>query len=89
MSSEEEDEVVDAVEQERRWKVEAAITRTMKARIRVTHADLVGSVQQAWAALGRQDGIGVEFIESRIEYLRRREWFERLEDGSYQLIETE
>lgn len=42
--------------------------------------DLVASVQQSWVALWRQDSINVEFIESCIEYLRRREWFERLEE---------
>ncbi len=85
MAEEEEDEYVDPVEQERRWKVEAAATRTMKARpnVPVPPAELLAAVRAAWQALGRPDSITDEFVVSRINWLVSNEWFERLPDGSF------
>lgn len=85
---EEEEEFVDPVEQERRWKVEAAVTRTMKARpgVAVAPAELLAAVRAAWQALGRQDAITDEFVVQRINWLVSNEWFERLPDGSFRFV---
>ena len=66
--------VPDSVEEDRRYMIDAAIVRVMKARHTATHNDLIGEVTHQ---LNNRFIPNTVMIKKRIEYLIEREFIER------------
>ena len=83
---EEEDEV-DPATQQIRWKIEAIVIKIMKQAQTVTHPQLVGATLQQWQGLGRPEPMNAAFVEERLTWLVKREWFSVSGDGVYTLLD--
>jgi hypothetical protein len=83
--SDEEPEVEPALQQVR-WKIEAIIIRAMKAAQAMDHNQLVQHTMQQWQSLNRPENMSVGFIEERLAYLVKREWFSDI-NGSVNMLD--
>jgi hypothetical protein len=84
--SDEEPEVDPALQQVF-WKIEAFIIKAMKASGSLKHQQIVDHALQQWAMLGRPENVNVKFVEERLAYLVKREWFAVSTDGTYTLLD--
>jgi hypothetical protein len=80
---EEEEDEVDAATQQMRWKIEAFVIKAMKQAQTMTHQQLVAVALQQWQALGRPEPMSAAFVEDRLKWLVKREWFSVSGDGVY------
>jgi hypothetical protein len=85
MESDEEEEVDPALQQVR-WKIEAFIIKAMKAANSMTHQQIVNHALEQWRLLGRAEPMTAQFVEERLAYLVKREWFSNV-NGVYTLLD--
>ena len=77
---------VEPAEQQVRWKIEALLIRAMKSSTTMQYEALVASALAGWQALGRPEPMSRQFVEERIAFLVRREWFV-VRDGTVTLLD--
>ena len=76
-------ETHERVAQDRNYETQAAIVRILKARKRITHAELVSETIKATKNRGTLEVSG---IKRNIDRLIEKEFLEREEDGLYAYV---
>jgi hypothetical protein len=86
-NEDEEEDEVDPATQQIRWKIEAILIKAMKQAQTMTHQQLVGTALHQWQGLGRPEPMNAAFVEERLKWLVKREWFSVSFDGVYMLLD--